>query len=110
MPLTLVRLEAAHKAAVVELGMNHRGEIAQLAALAQPTVGLVNNAQREHQEFMASVEAVAHENGAVISALPANGIAVFPADDPYTPLWRSLAKASGQRKILTFGLSQDASV
>jgi UDP-N-acetylmuramoyl-tripeptide--D-alanyl-D-alanine ligase len=109
-PLTLVRLEAAHKAAVVELGMNHPGEIAQLAAIAQPTVGLVNNAQREHQEFMASVEAVAHENGAVISALPVNGIAVFPADDPYTPLWRGLAKASGQRKILTFGLSQDASV
>jgi UDP-N-acetylmuramoyl-tripeptide--D-alanyl-D-alanine ligase len=98
-PLTLVRLDAAHKAAVAELGMNHPGEIAQLAALAQPTVGLVNNAQREHQEFMASVEAVAHENGAVISALPVNGIAVFPADDPYTPLWRSLAKASGQRKI-----------
>jgi UDP-N-acetylmuramoyl-tripeptide--D-alanyl-D-alanine ligase len=109
-PLTLVRLDAAHKAAVVELGMNHPGEIAQLAALAQPTVGLVNNAQREHQEFMASVEAVAHENGAVISALPPNGIAVFPADDPYTPLWRALAKAGGQRKILTFGLSQDASI
>jgi UDP-N-acetylmuramoyl-tripeptide--D-alanyl-D-alanine ligase len=109
-PLTLVRLEAEHKAAVIELGMNHPGEIAQLSALAQPTVGLVNNAQREHQEFMASVEAVAHENGSVISALPANGIAVFPADDPYTSLWRSMAKASGQRKILTFGLSQDASV
>jgi UDP-N-acetylmuramoyl-tripeptide--D-alanyl-D-alanine ligase len=109
-PLTLFRMAPGQRAAVIELGMNHPGEIAQLAAIAQPTVGLVNNAQREHQEFMATVEAVAHENGAVISALPAKGIAVFPADDPYTPLWRSLAKASGHRKILTFGLSLDANV
>jgi UDP-N-acetylmuramoyl-tripeptide--D-alanyl-D-alanine ligase len=109
-PLTLFRMDAEQKAAVIELGMNHPGEIAQLAAIAQPTVALVNNAQREHQEFMASVEAVAQENGSVISALPADGIAVFPADDPYSPLWRSLAKASGKRKILTFGLSLDANV
>jgi len=109
-PLTLFRMDAGHKAAVIELGMNHPGEIAQLAAIAQPTVALVNNAQREHQEFMASVEAVAQENGSVISALPADGIAVFPADDPYSPLWRSLAKAGGKRKILTFGLSLDANV
>nr|MBV0877807.1 UDP-N-acetylmuramoyl-tripeptide--D-alanyl-D-alanine ligase [Noviherbaspirillum sp. L7-7A] len=109
-PLTLFRMDGEQKAAVIELGMNHPGEIAQLAAIAQPTVALVNNAQREHQEFMASVEAVAQENGSVISALPADGIAVFPADDPYSPLWRSLAKASGKRKILTFGLSLDANV
>jgi len=109
-PLTLFRMDAEQKAAVIELGMNHPGEIAQLAAIAQPTVALVNNAQREHQEFMASVEAVAQENGSVISALPVDGIAVFPADDPYSPLWRSLAKASGKRKILTFGLSLDANV
>ena len=69
LPLTLLRLRPQHRAAVVELGMNHAGEIAQLAALAQPTVALVNNAQREHQEFMASVQAVAWENGAAISAL-----------------------------------------
>ncbi len=101
-PLTLLRLRAAHRLAVVELGMNHPGEIAQLAAMAQPTVALVNNAQREHLEFMATVEAVAAENGAVISALPANGVAVFPADDEYTPLWRQLA---GQRRVMTFALS-----
>ncbi len=109
-PLTLLRLSEDHRAAVIELGMNHPGEIAQLSAIAQPTVGLVNNAQREHQEFMESVEAVAKENGSVIQALPANGIAVFPADDAFTPLWRSYAKAGGQRKVLTFGLSEDASV
>jgi UDP-N-acetylmuramoyl-tripeptide--D-alanyl-D-alanine ligase len=62
-PLTLLRLRASHRVAVVELGMNHPGEIAYLAAIAQPTVALVNNAQREHLEFMATVEAVARENG-----------------------------------------------
>lgn len=109
-PLTLLRMTAAHSAAVIELGMNHPGEIALLASIAQPTLGLVNNAQREHQEFMESVEAVAKENGAVISALPANGIAVFPADDPYAPLWRAYAAAVGHRKIVTFGFSADADV
>jgi len=90
-PLTLLRLREQHQLAVVELGMNHPGEIAYLAALAQPTVALVNNAQREHLEFMASVQAVAQENGAVLSALAADGVAVFPSDDAYTPLWRQLA-------------------
>ena len=104
-PLTLLRLrqddEAWHRAGVVELGMNHVGEIAQLAAMAQPTVALVNNAQREHQEFMASVEAVARENGAVIESLGPLGVAVFPAGDEFTPLWRHLA---GARPVLTFAL------
>ncbi|MEI7786250.1 MAG: Mur ligase family protein, partial [Betaproteobacteria bacterium] len=67
-PLTLLRLRPQHRMAVLELGMNHPGEIAQLAQIARPTIALVNNAQREHQEFMASVEAVAQENGAVISS------------------------------------------
>jgi len=100
-PLTLFRLNEKHRAAVIELGMNHAGEIAQLAAIALPTVGLVNNAQREHQEFMQSVEAVAEENGAVILSLPADGIAVFPADDAFSDLWRGYA---GNRKVITFGL------
>ena len=107
-PLTLLlRLRSAHRAAVVELGMNHAGEIAQLAAMAAPTVALVNNAQREHQEFMAGVEAVARENGAVVSALGASGVAVFPADDAHAALWRALA---GGRATLTFGLSGSADV
>ena len=98
-PLTVLRLRSEHRIGVVELGMNHPGEIAQLSAVAQPTVALVNNAQREHLEFMHTVDAVAAENGSVISALPANGIAVFPADDVYTPLWRRLA---GARRSVTF--------
>jgi UDP-N-acetylmuramoyl-tripeptide--D-alanyl-D-alanine ligase len=103
-PLTLLRLrqddEHWHRAAVVELGMNHPGEIALLAGLAQPTVALVNNAQREHQEFMKSVEAVADENGAVIDALPAGGTLVIPADDTFTARWRTRA---GARRVMTFG-------
>lgn len=106
-PLTLLRLRATHQAGVVELGMNHPGEIASLAAMTRPTVALVNNAQREHLEFMATVEAVARENGAVIAALPASGVAVFPADEMYTPLWRELA---GARAVLTFAESGEADV
>jgi UDP-N-acetylmuramoyl-tripeptide--D-alanyl-D-alanine ligase len=108
LPLTLLRLGASHQAAVVELGMNHPGEIALLTAIAEPAVALVNNAQREHQEFMASVAAVAEENGSVIRGLPENGIAVFPADDPYTGLWRSYAADKGGS--ITFGLTADADV
>ena len=104
-PLTLLRLRAQHRLAVVELGMNHPGEIALLTAMARPTVALVNNAQREHQEFMATVQAVAEENGAVISALGAQGVAVFPADDAFTPLWQTLA---AQRKALRFALTPES--
>ncbi|MAF03011.1 UDP-N-acetylmuramoyl-tripeptide--D-alanyl-D-alanine ligase [Herbaspirillum sp.] len=106
-PLTLFRLRAQHQAAVIEMGMNHPGEIAVLSRIAAPTLGLVNNAQREHQEFMASVEAVARENGAVIRPLPADGVAVFPADDDFTALWREEA---GARRVLTFGLNAQADV
>jgi UDP-N-acetylmuramoyl-tripeptide--D-alanyl-D-alanine ligase len=106
-PLTLLRLRVGqHRAGVVELGMNHPGEIAQLAAMAAPTVALVNNAQREHQEFMASVEAVARENGSVIASLAADGVAVFPADEAHTPLWRTLA---GTRCVITFALGAPGS-
>ena len=98
-PQTLLRLRENHSLAVVELGMNHPGEIAGLAAMAAPTVALVNNAQREHQEFMGTVEAVARENGEALVALGAQGVAVFPSDDAYTPIWRTLA---GARRALTF--------
>ena len=105
-PLTLFRLGGQHRAAVIEMGMNHPGEIARLAAIAQPTVAMVNNAQREHQEFMHTVEAVARENGSVLEALPGDGVAVFPGDDTYTELWRGLAQCD----VLTFGLSEACDV
>lgn len=110
LPLTLLRLQPEHQAAVVELGMNHPGEIAVLAEIAQPTLALVNNAQREHQEFMATVEAVARENGAVFASLPADGVAVFPAEDDYTWVWRELVNARGLQRVLSFGLSEQADV
>ena len=100
MPLNLLRMTGQHRLAVLEMGMNHPGEIAELAAIGQPTVALVNNAQREHQEFMHTVEAVARENGSVLSFLPADGVAVFPAGDEYTALWTELA---ADRPCLMFG-------
>ncbi len=107
LPLTLLGLRAAHVCAVVELGMNHPGETAYLAQIAQPTVALVNNAQREHQEFMQNVEAVAREHGAVFSALPLDGVAVINADDTYAGYWRGVC---APRRVLDFGIDQTAAV
>jgi UDP-N-acetylmuramoyl-tripeptide--D-alanyl-D-alanine ligase len=108
-PLMLWQLGRQHRIAVLELGMNHVGEIGYLAELVRPTVALVNNAQREHQEFMESVEATALENGEVIAALPLSedGVAVFPADDPGTPIWRQIA---GTRRVVDFALDREAVV
>jgi murE/murF fusion protein len=106
-PLTVLGLRAHHRIAVVEMGMNHPGEIATLAAIAQPSVALVNNAQREHLEFMETVEAVARENGSVIDALPPDGVAVFPVDDAYNVLWTRMA---GSRRSLQFGGGGEAGV
>jgi UDP-N-acetylmuramoyl-tripeptide--D-alanyl-D-alanine ligase len=107
LPLTLLRLRAHHRAAVIEIGMNHPGETAELAAICAPDVALINNAQREHQEFMKSVAAVAEEHGAVIAALSADGIAVINADDEFADYWRGVAAARG---IWDFGLDFPAAV
>ncbi|KND60170.1 UDP-N-acetylmuramoylalanyl-D-glutamyl-2,6- diaminopimelate-D-alanyl-D-alanine ligase [Candidatus Burkholderia verschuerenii] len=106
LPLTLFRLNHAHKLAVVELGMNHPGETEALGKIAAPTVSVVNNAQREHQEFMATVEAVALEHASVIHALGETGTAVFPADDAYASIWRVAATGN---PIMDFALTDDAS-
>ncbi len=106
-PLTLLRLRAHHRAAVLELGTNHVGEIALLAELVRPTVALINNAQREHQEFLHGVEAVARENGSVIAHVAAAGNVVLPQADVYTPLWRRMA---GARGVSTFGIEAGADV
>jgi murE/murF fusion protein len=107
LPLTLLRLREGCRAAVVELGMNHVGEIARLAQIAAPTIVLVNNAQREHLEFMATVDAVARENGSAIAALGDDGVAVFPADDAHAAVWREIA---GARRTITFALHGPADV
>jgi UDP-N-acetylmuramoyl-tripeptide--D-alanyl-D-alanine ligase len=107
LPLTLLKLGSNDRLAVVELGMNHPGETALLAAIAQGNIALINNAQREHQEFMATVAAVAQEHADVIRALPSDGVAVFPADSEFTPLWR---EAADGRRVIDFALmSEDKS-
>ncbi|AZG13336.1 UDP-N-acetylmuramoyl-tripeptide--D-alanyl-D-alanine ligase [Cupriavidus pauculus] len=111
LPLTVLRLRAHHRLAVLELGMNHPGETVYLAGIAQPTVAVITNAQREHQEFMVSVEAVAHEHASAIAALPADGVAVFPVDaesgGEHAAIWR---QAAGRRRVLAFGTDASADV
>jgi UDP-N-acetylmuramoyl-tripeptide--D-alanyl-D-alanine ligase len=109
LPLTLLRLRAAHQAAVVELGMNHRGETGELAAIAQPTIATINNAQREHQEFMRTVSEVADEHADAIRALSANGVAVVNADDPHVLRWQEAARDVGA-SVVTFGVQQRADI
>ena len=106
LPLTLLRMRASDRLAVIELGMNHPGETAELASIAQANITLINNAQREHQEFMATVAAVASEHATALSALPVDGIAVFPADSEFSNLWH---QAADGRKVIDFVLSSDIS-
>ena len=89
LPLTLLTLNASHRTAVVEMGMNHPGEIAYLAGIGRPTVALVTNAQRAHLAGMGSMENVAAEKGSLFSALNQSGIAIFCATDSWTSLWRN---------------------
>ena len=106
LPLTLLRMRSSDRLAVIELGMNHPGETAELATIAQANITLINNAQREHQEFMATVAAVAKEHATALNALPIDGVAVFPADSEFTEIWR---QAADGRKVIDFVLSSDAS-
>ena len=109
LPLTLLRIRDTHRAAVIELGMNHRGETAELTPLAAPTIVVVNNAQREHQEFMRSVADVAAEHADAILALPRYGVAVINGDDAHADVWRDAALRAGAR-IVAFGTRGDADV
>jgi UDP-N-acetylmuramoyl-tripeptide--D-alanyl-D-alanine ligase len=106
-PLTLLRLAPEHRYGVVELGMNHAGEIHYLAQLASPDVALVNNAGTAHLENLGSREAIARAKGEVFENLRANGIAIINADDRFAPMWRELA---GARRQLCFGVDQPADV
>ncbi|WP_432786704.1 UDP-N-acetylmuramoyl-L-alanyl-D-glutamate--2,6-diaminopimelate ligase [Oligella sp. MSHR50489EDL] len=102
-PLSLLRLRTTHQMAVFELGMNHPGEIAVLADLCHPTVAVLTNAQREHQEFMESVDAVAKENATVFAYLSDEGAAIYPAATEYTPLWDELSRT---KKSLRFAIAE----
>lgn len=107
LPLTLLGLRAHHRAAVIEMGMNHPGEIAALSALAQPTVAVVTNAQRAHLEGMGTVEEVAQEKGSIYDSLAADGVAIINADDSHAGQWRARA---GDRQVLSFGRAAGADV
>ena len=102
-PLTLFRLGPEHRAAVIEMGMNHRGEIARLTAMAQPRVGVVTNAFAAHLAGLGSVDGVADAKAELYQGLPPDGIVVANADDPRM-LHR--ARKSG-RKVLTFAAGRD---
>jgi len=107
MPLTLLQLGAQHRYAVIEMGMNHPGEIDYLTMIARPQVALINNASGAHLEGMGSVEAVAHAKGEIFSGLQHDGSAIINADDEYAPLWQTLA---GANSLLEFGLNGQADV
>jgi UDP-N-acetylmuramoyl-tripeptide--D-alanyl-D-alanine ligase len=107
LPLTLCRLDAGHRFAVVELGANHPGEIARLAHLARPEVGVVTQCAPAHIEGFGSIEGVAAAKGELFEALPAGGTAVINADDQFSGLWRTVASHCSQ---LTFGLGTRADV
>jgi UDP-N-acetylmuramoyl-tripeptide--D-alanyl-D-alanine ligase len=105
-PLTLCRLEDAHRCAVIEMGANHLREIAHLAAIAEPAVGLVINAGQAHLEGFGGIEGVAKGKGEMFEALGAGGTAVINADDRYASYWHGLARAAG--RVLTFGARERA--
>ena len=105
-PLTLCRLEAPHRHAVIEMGANHQREIAHLAGIAEPTIGLVNNAGPAHLEGFGGLDGVARGKGELFEALGHGHIAVVNADDRYADFWRGLAGKAG--RVLTFGLRAPA--
>ncbi len=101
MPLMLLRLRLSHRAAVIEMGMNHPGEIAYLSNIARPTVAVVTNAQRAHLAGLGSLAAVAQAKGEIFSGLAPGGVAVINLDDPHAGLWRELA---GGHRVVGFAL------
>jgi UDP-N-acetylmuramoyl-tripeptide--D-alanyl-D-alanine ligase len=107
LPLTLLGLDPSHRAAVIEMGMSHPGEIAYLAPLGAPTVAVVTNAQRAHLEGMGDMNEVAREKGSIFAGLADGGVAVVNADDAYADLWRMMA---GSHLLRTFGIEHAAVV
>jgi UDP-N-acetylmuramoyl-tripeptide--D-alanyl-D-alanine ligase len=107
LPLTLLKLHVEHHAAVIEMGMNHPGEIAYLTQLARPTVALVNNAQRAHLAGLGELIDVARAKGEIFAGLAEQGTAIINADDPHVGLWREL---NAGRPIVHFGFASDAEV
>ena len=106
-PLTLLRLRQDQRSAVIEMGANHGGEIALLADIARPDIGIITQAGDAHLEGFGSREGVARGKGELYTALGGRGVAVINRDDAYFDLWRGLA---GNSTVLSFGLSAQADV
>jgi UDP-N-acetylmuramoyl-tripeptide--D-alanyl-D-alanine ligase len=106
-PLTLMRLKAQDRYAIVEMGMNHAGEIAVLSSVARPTVALITNAGAAHLEGLGTVAAVASAKGEIFDGLAEDGVAVINADDAFSEQWRVTAQG---RKVVTFGLENAADI
>jgi len=105
-PLTLFDIEGEHEVAVVEMGMNHPGEIARLAAAARPSVGVITNVAEAHMETMQDIDTIAQAKAELLDALPPDGTSVLNWDDPRVKaLW-----TRGPGSVVTFGLSADAEV
>jgi len=107
MPLTLLKLREAHRFAVIEMGMNHAGEIDYLTRIARPSIALVNNAQRAHVGILGSVEAIARAKGEIYAGLAPSGIALVNQDDAFSAYWKGL---NARRPTITFGLGEGATV
>ena len=106
-PLTLLELRSEHRYAVIEMGMNHAGEISYITRMAEPSVAVINNAGVAHMENLGSAEAIARAKGEIFEGLRPGGTAVINADDPYAPLWRASAASARQ---LEFALEAKAAV
>jgi UDP-N-acetylmuramoyl-tripeptide--D-alanyl-D-alanine ligase len=106
-PLTLLAINPAHRYAVIEMGMNHRGEISRLTRIAQPDVVVIGNAGVAHIENLGSREEIAAAKGEIIEGLKPGGTVVINADDRFAGLWRGLA---GANRVLDFGLEHAAAV
>jgi len=107
LPLTLLKLNQQHRYAVVEMGMNHTGEISYLSHIGRPTVALINNAGSAHIGELGSVEAIAKAKAEIFEGLSEGGIAIINADDAFAPLWTTL---SGNHQKMTFGFENKADV
>lgn len=107
LPLTLLAMPEDAEYAVLEMGAGKPGDIAYLAAIARPDIGLVNIIAPAHLERMGSVEGVAETKGALYQALPADGVAIINADDAFAGFFAGLA---GGRRVLRFGLEREADV
>ena len=100
-PLTLLRLQSSDRSAVVEMGANRIGDVAELVQLARPTVGLITNAGAEHLEGFGDLDGVAKGEGEMVACLEAHATAVINADDAYAGYWRGIASAT---HVVTFGI------